>query len=98
MFGKRASEELPRGTPAQAAAAPRAAPSHGSAQASVPAPAAGTGGGAAPAGRVNLTPMASAPAVVSVDQHSDDYYQIKTTIFSALIDTIDLAQLAQLDV
>jgi pilus assembly protein CpaF len=33
----------------------------------------------------------------SPDVRSDDYYQIKTTIFSALIDTIDLAQLAQLD-
>ena len=33
----------------------------------------------------------------SPDTRSDDYYQIKTTIFSALIDTIDLAQLAQLD-
>ena len=32
-----------------------------------------------------------------VDARSDDYYQIKTTIFGALIDTIDLAQLAQLD-
>ncbi|HEY0283455.1 MAG TPA: CpaF family protein [Rhizomicrobium sp.] len=31
------------------------------------------------------------------DERSDDYYQVKTTIFSALIDTIDLAQLAQLD-
>ncbi len=31
------------------------------------------------------------------DERSEDYYQIKTTIFSALIDTIDLAQLAQLD-
>jgi pilus assembly protein CpaF len=31
------------------------------------------------------------------DARSDDYYQIKTTIFNALIDTIDLAQLAQLD-
>jgi pilus assembly protein CpaF len=31
------------------------------------------------------------------DTRSDDYYQIKTTIFNALIDTIDLAQLAQLD-
>ena len=30
-------------------------------------------------------------------RRSDDYYQIKTTIFGALIDTIDLAQLAQLD-
>ena len=31
------------------------------------------------------------------DARSEDYYQIKTTIFNALIDTIDLAQLAQLD-
>ena len=31
------------------------------------------------------------------DNRSDDYYQIKSTIFNALIDTIDLAQLAQLD-
>ncbi len=30
-------------------------------------------------------------------RRSDDYYQIKSTIFNALIDTIDLAQLAQLD-
>ena len=33
----------------------------------------------------------------SIDQLSDDYYEIKTTIFNALIDTIDLSQLAQLD-
>jgi pilus assembly protein CpaF len=31
------------------------------------------------------------------DQRSENYYQIKTTIFNALIDTIDLTQLAQLD-
>ena len=31
------------------------------------------------------------------DNRSEDYYQIKSTIFNALIDTIDLAQLAQLD-
>ncbi|MEL7486190.1 MAG: hypothetical protein AAGJ87_03115, partial [Pseudomonadota bacterium] len=28
---------------------------------------------------------------------SDEYFQTKTTIFNALIDTIDLSQLAQLD-
>src|SRR6185437_8852162 len=39
----------------------------------------------------------SQPRVVVTDNKSEDYYQIKTTIFSALIDTIDLAQLAQLD-
>jgi pilus assembly protein CpaF len=33
----------------------------------------------------------------NADGRSDDYYQIKSTIFSALIDTIDLAQMAQLD-
>jgi pilus assembly protein CpaF len=43
-------------------------------------------------------PIASAPRLPPVvDSRSDDYYQIKTTIFGALIDTIDLAQLAQLD-
>jgi len=39
--------------------------------------------------------VAGKPPVV--DSRSDEYYQIKTTIFGALIDTIDLAQLAQLD-
>ncbi len=37
------------------------------------------------------------PPPVVVDSRSDQYYEIKTTIFNALIDTIDLAQLAQLD-
>src|SRR6185437_546885 len=41
-------------------------------------------------------PSKAAPRVVA-DSRSADYYQIKTTIFNALIDTIDLAQLAQLD-
>ena len=42
---------------------------------------------------------ASKPTLARIvaDSRSEDYYQIKTTIFSALIDTIDLAQLAQLD-
>src|ERR1700760_3962567 len=42
-------------------------------------------------------PAASKAARVQTDTRSEDYYQIKTLIFSALIDTIDLAQLAQLD-
>ena len=32
-----------------------------------------------------------------VDTRSEEYYATKTTIFNALIDTIDLGQLAQLD-
>jgi pilus assembly protein CpaF len=38
-----------------------------------------------------------APPPIAVDNRSEQYYEIKTTIFNALIDTIDLAQLAQLD-
>jgi len=37
------------------------------------------------------------PAVPASSQRSQDYYDTKTTIFNALIDTIDLTQLAQLD-
>ncbi len=47
----------------------------------------------APAAR----PSAPPPPAFAPDNRSEDYYQIKATIFSALIDTIDLAQLAQLD-
>ena len=33
----------------------------------------------------------------SQSRHSEDYYDVKTTVFNALIDTIDLTQLAKLD-
>ena len=47
---------------------------------------------------VQTAPQASKPQPrIVADSRSDDYYQIKSTIFNALIDTIDLAQLAQLD-
>jgi pilus assembly protein CpaF len=35
--------------------------------------------------------------VAQVDNRSDEYYRTKTEVFNALIDTIDLSQLAQLD-
>lgn len=38
-----------------------------------------------------------APQPVEIGGRSDEYFQTKTTIFNALIDTIDLSQLAQLD-
>jgi pilus assembly protein CpaF len=46
-----------------------------------------------PAGKAAEPP----PPAVVIDSRSDQYYEVKTTIFNALIDTIDLAQLAQLD-
>ena len=57
-----------------------------------PAPKAGS----PPPATRGAPPSHSAPPIV-VDSRSEQYYEIKTTIFNALIDTIDLAQLAQLD-
>ena len=37
------------------------------------------------------------PAPVAEARRSDSYYQVKATIFGALIEAIDLAQLAKLD-
>ncbi len=42
-------------------------------------------------------PPQAAPAAPGSPKRSEDYYDIKTTIFNALIDAIDLTQLAQLD-
>jgi pilus assembly protein CpaF len=87
MFGKRSASETGFGkpaTPPREPAARAAAPASAPAAAPEPAP--------APA----LAPSKPAPRAMA-DNRSEDYYQIKSTIFNALIDTIDLAQLAQLD-
>jgi len=53
---------------------------------------------AAPAGfEPPRAPSASAPLVEIVSEQTDYYHATKTTIFNALLNTIDLAQLAQLD-
>ncbi len=44
-----------------------------------------------------VAPAASKPAASTVPRRSDNYYDIKSTIFNALIDAIDLTQLSQLD-
>ncbi|MFN4353587.1 CpaF family protein [Parvibaculum sp.] len=89
MFGRR-SEGQPvarKPAPAPAAAEPSrpAAPS-----ASAPAAASKT-----PAHKPVAVAKPASPR--AGDHRSENYYQIKTTIFNALIDTIDLTQLAQLD-
>src|SRR5204862_1748195 len=43
-----------------------------------------------------LAPAKPAPPVIEA-RRSDHYYQVKATIFGALIEAIDLAQLAKLD-
>src|ERR1700759_1235738 len=91
MFGKRTtSEPVFQGSPARAAKAaseapPKIAPTDAK-PAAPPSP---------PLAQAAPKPSAAVRAIT--DNRSEDYYQIKSTIFNALIDTIDLAQLAQLD-
>ena len=88
MFGRRSNEPqadrrvAPRAPEPQAASAP-APETRAPAQ---PAPAA-----APPPKRAE--PVAEAPQ----RRHSEEYYDVKTTVFNALIDTIDLTQLSKLD-
>ncbi|HFC05338.1 MAG TPA: CpaF family protein, partial [Rhizobiales bacterium] len=51
---------------------------------------------AAPQANLPVEPVAHKPQAAD-QQRSEEYYDIKTTIFNALIDAIDLTQLGQLD-
>jgi pilus assembly protein CpaF len=102
MFGKRSASEEPR---QRKAAAPSPPPPPAAAAAELarptskpPIPAAPANESSPAAPRPALVPVAASSSPMKVDNRSEDYYQVKTMIFSALIDTIDLAQLAQLDV
>jgi pilus assembly protein CpaF len=52
-------------------------------------------------GKVPTAHVAKAPDAPAAGEqqrrHSEEYYDVKTTVFNALIDTIDLTQLAKLD-
>jgi len=91
MFGRRTA-------PAQPPAAPASKPAKPAAPKSAPAQAKKR-----PADAPAAPPRVAAPAPkpseqpVEIGGRSDEYFQTKTTIFNALIDTIDLSQLAQLD-
>ncbi|MEZ6000338.1 CpaF family protein [Hyphomonas sp.] len=98
-FGKRSPSATPTAAPASAPA-PKAAPASPrpeAVKAPAPKPVAVKGAPKAP------PPPAPPPSdpkpekVREVSQQSEHYYATKTTIFNALIDTIDLSQLAQLD-
>ncbi|MEP0707573.1 MAG: CpaF family protein [Parvibaculum sp.] len=90
MFGRR-TEGQP--VPRKPAAAPAPADSRAKAP---PAPAAPAAAAKSPQVKPVAAPKPAAAARTG-DHRSENYYQIKTTIFNALIDTIDLTQLAQLD-
>ena len=90
MFGKRGGniggvDHQPVATPqAQPEAAPQPAPQ------AAPAP-------PPPAPPAASVPVSAPPAAPVVAEKSEEYYDTKTSVFSALIDTIDLGQLAQMD-
>src|SRR5262245_13677867 len=71
---------------------PQVAPSAGEGRA--PLPAAGLG---APLLLAPTTPQKTAPVVATDTRRSESYYETKGAIFGALIEAIDLAQLARLD-
>jgi pilus assembly protein CpaF len=62
------------------------------------APAAAAPVVAEPRAPVVKTPVAPTASAEPQRRHSEEYYDVKTTVFNALIDTIDLTQLAKLDV
>ncbi len=105
MFGKRTNatdgknKELPNQKPAPAQAPEHPASSNdGNFPDVTPQAAAGASPPEAPPAKpvppAPVEPPVKAPEAAS---HTDDYYAVKSTIFNALIDTIDLTQLAQLD-
>jgi pilus assembly protein CpaF len=97
MFGKRGSSDTTGpGTPAPASTP---APSAASAPPPAPAPAASPPKNAAPPPKVPA-PESTKPArppPMDAGRRSENFYDVKSIVFSALIDTIDLAQLARLD-
>jgi pilus assembly protein CpaF len=102
MFGKRGSDDGNRFNPefrqpAPAPAAPAAIPAD-TALAARPATLPPSGTPAAPPARRAVEPPPLAPEPQKVQrQRSESYYDTKSQVFSALIDTIDLSQLAKLD-
>ncbi|WP_295556448.1 CpaF family protein [uncultured Hyphomicrobium sp.] len=84
MFGRRTNDPgQQRRVPQNPAGSPAAAPPPAAAPAKVAPP-----------------PVAAPPRAEPVEaqrNHSEEYYDVKTTVFNALIDTIDLTQLAKLD-
>jgi pilus assembly protein CpaF len=99
VFGKRATTDARPAPAAPAAPRPAAAPAPGPATSDrlQPIPSSGLGAPivAAPATPARLA--AQPPAMATDTRHSETYYETKGTIFGALIEAIDLAQLARLD-
>ncbi|WP_439619858.1 ATPase, T2SS/T4P/T4SS family [Hyphomonas sp.] len=98
-FGKRSGSTNVTAPAAPKPAAPVAKPRPQVAKPKVPEPVPVKGAPkplSSPPSRTTASEVKPEP-VRRVNQQSEQYYATKTTIFNALIDTIDLSQLAQLD-
>ncbi len=109
MFGKRPTggttatleprqSQAPKGSPPSAVPAPPPASAEGG---RTPFPSAGLGAPiiGAPTSKPNAgpkSPQQQIPSAIDA-RRSESYYEVKSTIFGALIEAIDLAQLAKLD-
>ena len=99
MFGKRTSDPSSQAGPAPKPMAPSpTAPKSMASATPAPSPKPAAAKQApqpeAPAAQAKPTPE---PESTTQRGHSEEYYDVKTTVFNALIDTIDLTQLAKLD-
>ncbi|MER9891247.1 CpaF family protein [Mesorhizobium sp. M0119] len=100
MFGKRGSDDGNRTIPEfrQPAPAPAAPAAANPVEAAVAARPAALPPSGAPAVRRAVEPPPLAPEPKTIQrQKSETYYDTKSQVFAALIDTIDLSQLAKLD-
>ncbi|MCK5750264.1 MAG: CpaF family protein, partial [Oricola sp.] len=97
MFGRRTGPvETAAPKPAAAQQKPAPRPAAAAAKPAAPKPSApkAAAKSAPPAPPRVAAPSRKAPETVEIGGRSDEYFQTKTTIFNALIDTIDLSQLA----
>ena len=92
MFGKRTSDPTTTRKPIEAPA-----PSPAQPKAAAPAASGGARAGAEKSAPEAAPKPPPAPPKSDQRRHSEEYYDVKTTVFDALIDTIDLTQLAKLD-
>ena len=99
MFGKRSTTDT-RPAPAAPPAASKPAAAAPAAQAAdrlAPLSSAGLGAPLVPAPTTPARLAAQPPAMATDTRRSESYYETKGTVFGALIEAIDLAQLARLD-
>lgn len=98
MFGKRGNDDGGRVIPEFRQPAPAATPAPRPVEASAaPKMEMRAAPAAAPRKPVEPPPLAAEPRRAPTRERSESYYDTKSQVFSALIDTIDLSQLAKLD-